>query len=326
MLDGEPLTLNDHDPRVTDRGSGREESSTTSTARTQRPPHPPCLGTGQGAHHRDGRAATPVVIVPGNTGDGFPFIPLLPHLPGRRIITINRPGGGLSEGIDHSTVDFHDFAVETLTTVFDALGLERAPIIAHSMGGHWGSVVRDRPPRTRHRPRTARRTRERAYHPPPIAAAPDDDTGAREGHRPPRRAQSPDRTALNGLKDPGHFTESIARQPAELAESYYRFPKPPPLPHIHLSLMTSVNRLRGWTAALPDHGRATRHDHPTGALPMGNTRPVRQRRNRAENRSPRAEQRIPHPRSLGAPTLARRPRILPAGSSPTSSTATNLWR
>jgi hypothetical protein len=34
----------------------------------------------------------PVVIVPGNTGDGFPFIPLLPHLRGRRVITINRPG------------------------------------------------------------------------------------------------------------------------------------------------------------------------------------------------------------------------------------------
>lgn len=77
----------------------------------------------------------PVVIVPGNTGDGFPFIALLPYLLGRRVITINRPGGGLSEGMAHTRVDFHDFAVETLTTVFDALGLVRAPIIAHSMGG-----------------------------------------------------------------------------------------------------------------------------------------------------------------------------------------------
>jgi hypothetical protein len=48
----------------------------------------------------------PVLVVPGNTGDGFPFAPLLPHLPGRRVIVLNRPGGGLSEGMDHTTTGF----------------------------------------------------------------------------------------------------------------------------------------------------------------------------------------------------------------------------
>lgn len=43
----------------------------------------------------------PVLVVPGNTGDGFPFAPLLAHLPGRRVIVLNRPGDGLSEGMDH---------------------------------------------------------------------------------------------------------------------------------------------------------------------------------------------------------------------------------
>ena len=37
----------------------------------------------------------PVVIVPGNTGDVFPLASLLAELKGRRIIAINRPGGGL---------------------------------------------------------------------------------------------------------------------------------------------------------------------------------------------------------------------------------------
>lgn len=52
-------------------------------------------------------------------------------------------------------------------------------------------------------------------------------------------------TALNGLKITGHSAESIARQPAALAESYYRFPSLPHYLKSTLSLMTAVNRLRG---------------------------------------------------------------------------------
>jgi pimeloyl-ACP methyl ester carboxylesterase len=53
------------------------------------------------------------------------------------------------------------------------------------------------------------------------------------------------RTALNGLKIIGHSAKSIARQPAALAESYYRFANLPNYLTSTLSLMTSVNRLQG---------------------------------------------------------------------------------
>ncbi len=186
----------------------------------------------------------PVVVVPGNTGDGFPFIPLLPHLPGHRVITINRPGGGLSEGIDHTTVDFHDFAIETLTTVFDALGLDRVPIIAHSMGGHWSQwLAITRPERVTALallgvPGNVLTTC------PPILLRLTTIPGIGKLFG---QAAVPQelKTALNGLKITGHSAESIARQPAALAECYFRFPQ---LPHYlisTLSLMTSVNRLRG---------------------------------------------------------------------------------
>jgi hypothetical protein len=84
-----PLTLDDHDPRVIAADAAEQELyefyGISYTARhIMLPQHGirvRITETGEGA---------PVVIVPGNTGDGFPFIPLLPRLPGRRIITINR--------------------------------------------------------------------------------------------------------------------------------------------------------------------------------------------------------------------------------------------
>ncbi len=92
----------------------------------------------------------PLVIVPGNTGDVFPLASLLAELKGRRIIAINRPGGGLSEGMDHTTVDIRDFAVKTLDTILESFGLENVDVLAHSMGAHWSLwLAMDRPKRVR---------------------------------------------------------------------------------------------------------------------------------------------------------------------------------
>src|SRR5450432_3714939 len=74
----------------------------------------------------------PMVIVPGNTGDAFVLASLLAELKGRRIFAINRPGGGLSEGMDHTTVNIREFAHQSLTTVLEALGLKNVDVVAHS--------------------------------------------------------------------------------------------------------------------------------------------------------------------------------------------------
>ena len=243
MLNRVPLTLDDHDPRVIAAEAAEKQLydfyGVSHTVRHIVLPHDKIkvriTETGDG---------DPVVIVPGNTGDGFPFIPLLPHLPGRRIITINRPGGGLSEGMDHTTVDFHDFAVETLTTVFDALGLDRVPIIAHSMGGHWSQwFAIARPERVTALallgvPGNVLTTRPNFL----LRLTTLPGLGKSVG-----RLSVPNNaaTALNGLKITGHSAESIARQPAALAEAYYRFPNLPHYLTSTLSLMTSVNGLVG---------------------------------------------------------------------------------
>jgi len=243
VLNAAPLTLDDNDPRVTSAEAAEKQlydfyGISYVVRYILLPRH------GIKVRITETGAGAPVVIVPGNTGDGFPFIPLLPHLPGRRIITINRPGGGLSEGMDHATVDFHDFAVETLTTVFDALGLDRGPIVAHSMGGHWSQwFAIARPERVTALallgvPGNVLTSRPTFL----LRMTTVPGLGKSIGRLSvPKNA----RTALNGLKITGHSAESIARQPAALADSYYRFANLPNYLTSTLSLMTSVNRLCG---------------------------------------------------------------------------------
>lgn len=79
----------------------------------------------------------PVLIVPGGSGDACFFAPLMAELKGRRFIAVNRPGGGLSDGIDHRHVDVRRLAVNTIKSVADAFGLNRVPIVCNSMGGLW---------------------------------------------------------------------------------------------------------------------------------------------------------------------------------------------
>lgn len=90
----------------------------------------------------------PVVMVPGGSGDAVWFIPLMAHLTGWRLIAVNRPGGGMSDGVDHRQVDVRHLAVETLVTVLDVFGLKRVPVIGNSMGGLWTFwLALDRPER-----------------------------------------------------------------------------------------------------------------------------------------------------------------------------------
>ncbi|MDQ5851438.1 MAG: alpha/beta hydrolase [Chloroflexota bacterium] len=79
----------------------------------------------------------PLLMVAGGSGDAWMLAALMAHLKGYHLIAVNRPGAGMSDGIDHQDVDLRRFAVHTLSTVLDAFGLQRVPVIAGSMGGLW---------------------------------------------------------------------------------------------------------------------------------------------------------------------------------------------
>jgi pimeloyl-ACP methyl ester carboxylesterase len=186
----------------------------------------------------------PVVVVPGNTGDVFPLVPLIAEIPDRRIIAINRPGGGLSDGMDHRRVGFRDLAVETLATVLDRFGLDRVPVVAHSIGGHWSLwFAMDRPERVSALALLGVPGNLMGTAPPPalrLLTVPVLNN-ILLGAVTPRSAGR----ALRGLSFLGHSPETVARLPEELAECYFRFQR---LPHFRISsrtLMVRVNRLRG---------------------------------------------------------------------------------
>ena len=139
------LKLDDRDPRVA-AASDAEARLYSAYGLTPRHHYIGLSSTGMHVRVSEVGDGPPILVVPGNTGDVFPLIPLMAAMKGWRFVALNRPGGGLSDGMDHSTVDVRRFAVETLEAVMAEYGLEKANILAHSIGAHWSFwLAMDRP-------------------------------------------------------------------------------------------------------------------------------------------------------------------------------------
>ena len=95
------------------------------------------LGTGQRVRVIESGNGMPLLLMPGGVGDGWIWAPLMAELSGYRLLVVNRPGGGLSDGVDHRWVDVRELAVEVLTAVLNHFRLDQTAIIANSMGGLW---------------------------------------------------------------------------------------------------------------------------------------------------------------------------------------------
>jgi len=181
-------------------------------------------------------AGVPVLIVPGNTGDVFPLIALLTEIKGRCIIAVNRPGGGLSEGMDHTKVDIREFAVQTLVAAMDAFGLDKVDIVAHSIGAHWSVwTAMDRPERVRSLTLLGNPGNVMAGKPPlllrvmmrwPFNKMLFKFIVGSEGNK-----------KLTMLKVMGSTWETINSLPKGIAECYYYFRK---LPHYFISLVSMM--------------------------------------------------------------------------------------
>ncbi len=79
----------------------------------------------------------PLLLVHGSGMSASSWAPLLPHLVGYRLIALDLPGFGLSDAFDYAGRSLREHAVAQLTSLLDALDLERVPVIGTSLGGMW---------------------------------------------------------------------------------------------------------------------------------------------------------------------------------------------
>ena len=63
------------------------------------------------------------------------WAPLLPHIPGRRLLCLDFPGHGLSDGVDYRREDPRQHSVSMLRALLVELGLERVALVGSSLGG-----------------------------------------------------------------------------------------------------------------------------------------------------------------------------------------------
>ncbi|MGH7475779.1 MAG: alpha/beta fold hydrolase [Longimicrobiales bacterium] len=79
----------------------------------------------------------PLIFVQGGLGEALGWAALMARLTDFRCITLDRPGGGLSDGVDFLEVDVRKLAVDVLEAVLGAAGVRQAAFVANSMGGWW---------------------------------------------------------------------------------------------------------------------------------------------------------------------------------------------
>lgn len=79
----------------------------------------------------------PVVLLHGMASVTAAAVPLIPAFGGRRVIAPDWPGHGLSGDADLDPDDLRSAPVRWLLAVLDASGVERAHLVAHSMGAQF---------------------------------------------------------------------------------------------------------------------------------------------------------------------------------------------
>ena len=80
-------------------------------------------------------SGTPVVLLHGVSLSAAVWAPLFAALHGCRLLAVDLPGHGLSDPVEYRRGEVREHAHRLLEDLFDALELERAHVIGHSLGG-----------------------------------------------------------------------------------------------------------------------------------------------------------------------------------------------
>ena len=79
----------------------------------------------------------PILFLHGGPNAGSTWIPLVGHLDGWRCLLVDRPGTGLSAPYPVTASNLPRIGAAFVSDLLDGLGLERAHVVASSVGGHF---------------------------------------------------------------------------------------------------------------------------------------------------------------------------------------------
>ncbi len=77
----------------------------------------------------------PVMLLHPATLFAAHWAPMLPHIPNRRLLCVDFPGHGLSDGVDYRNHDPRSHTVAMLRQLLSELGLGAVPMVGNSLGG-----------------------------------------------------------------------------------------------------------------------------------------------------------------------------------------------
>ena len=77
----------------------------------------------------------PLVLLHGVSLSAAAWAPLFPALSGWRMLAVDLPGHGLSGPVRYASGRVRHRALELIDDILDALGLDEAPVVGHSLGG-----------------------------------------------------------------------------------------------------------------------------------------------------------------------------------------------
>ena len=76
-----------------------------------------------------------LVLLHGVSLSAAAWAPIFSELPGRRLLAVDLSGHGLSDPARYRRGHVRERARELIDDIFDALGLDAAPVVGHSLGG-----------------------------------------------------------------------------------------------------------------------------------------------------------------------------------------------
>src|SRR5512143_1017737 len=84
------------------------------------------------AHGADALTRPPIILIHGAGGNHLYWPPELRRLPNERVIAVDLPGHGKSQGVGHHTIEGY---ADGILAFMKALKLASAVLVGHSMGG-----------------------------------------------------------------------------------------------------------------------------------------------------------------------------------------------